>query len=58
MRNKIIDGITNIKDESDRKGMRLVIELKRGESPQVVLNQLYKHTSLQTSVSILMLGLA
>ena len=57
VRNKIIDGITNIRDESDKKGMRLVIELKRGEMPQVILNQLYKHTSLQTSVSILMLGL-
>ena len=57
VRNKIIDGITNIRDESDKKGMRLVIELRRGEVPQVTLNQLYKHTSLQTSVSILMLGL-
>lgn len=57
VRNKIIDGITNIRDESDKKGMRLVIELRRGEIPQVILNQLYKHTSLQTSVSILMLGL-
>lgn len=56
-REKIIDGISNIKDESDKRGMRLLIELKRGESPQVVLNQLYKHTNLQTSVSILMLGL-
>ena len=57
VRNKIIDGITNIRDESDKKGMRLVIELRRGEVPQVVLNQLYKHTSMQASVSILMLGL-
>lgn len=57
VRNKIIDGITNIRDESDQKGMRLVIELRRGEIPQVILNQLYKHTSIQTSVSILMLGL-
>ncbi len=57
VKNKIIDGISNIKDESDKKGMRLVIELKRGEIPSVVLNQLYKHTNLQTSVSILMLGL-
>lgn len=57
VRNKIIDGITNIRDESDRRGMRLVIELRRGEVPQVVLNQLYKHTTMQTSVSILMLGL-
>ncbi len=57
VRDKIVDGISNIKDESDRRGMRLVIELKRGESPDVVLNQLYKHTNLQTSVSILMLAL-
>lgn len=57
VKNKIIDGISNIKDESDKKGMRLVIDLKRGEIPSVILNQLYKHTNLQTSVSILMLGL-
>jgi DNA gyrase subunit A len=57
VKEKTIDGIANIKDESDKKGMRLLIELKRGEVPQVVLNQLYQHTTLQTSVSILMLGL-
>lgn len=57
VKNKIIDGISNIRDESDRKGMRLVIEIKRGEMPDVILNQLYKHTALQTNVSILMLGL-
>jgi DNA gyrase subunit A len=57
IKDKVIDGISNIRDESDRRGMRLVFELKRGETPAVVLNQLYKHTSLQTSVSILMLGL-
>ena len=57
VRDKVIDGISNIKDESNKKGMRLVIELKRGEIPQVVLNQLYKHTPLQTSVSFLMLAL-
>jgi DNA gyrase subunit A len=57
VKEKIIDGISNIRDESDKRGMRLVVELKRGEIPQVVLNQLYKHTDLQTSVSILMLGL-
>lgn len=57
VKEKIIDGISNIRDESDKRGIRLVIEIKRGEIPQVVLNQLYKHTSLQTSVSILMLGL-
>lgn len=57
VKNKVIDGITNIKDETDKRGMRLVIELKKGEIPQVVLNQLYKHTPLQTSVSFLMLAL-
>jgi DNA gyrase subunit A len=57
VKNKIIDGISNIRDESNKKGMRVVIELKRGEIPDVVLNQLYKHTSLQNSVSILMLAL-
>lgn len=57
VKNKIVDGITNIRDESDKRGMRLVIELKRGESPQVLLNQLYKHTDLQVSISILMLAL-
>lgn len=57
VKNKVIDGISNIRDESDRRGIRVVIELKRGESPQVVLNQLYKHTSLQTSISILLLAL-
>jgi len=57
VKNKIIDGISNIRDESDRTGMRLVIELKRGEIPGVVLNQLYKHTPMQTSISFLMLAL-
>jgi DNA gyrase subunit A len=57
VKDKVIDGISNIKDESDKKGMRLIIELKRGEMPQVVLNQLYKHTALQTSISILILAL-
>lgn len=57
VKNKVIDGITNIKDESDRRGMRLVIELRRGEVPQVILNQLYKYTPLQSSVAIYMLGL-
>ena len=57
VKNKVIDGISNIKDETDRRSMRLVIELKRGEIPQVILNQLYKHTPLQTSISFLMLAL-
>lgn len=57
VRNKIIEGITNIRDESNKKGMRLVIEIGRGHMASVILNQLYKHTALQTSISILMLGL-
>lgn len=57
VKDKIIDGITNVRDESDKKGMRLVIEVRRGEIPQVILNQLYKFTNLQTSFSILMLAL-
>jgi DNA gyrase subunit A len=57
VKNKVIEGITNIKDESDRQGMRIVIDIKRGESPQVILNQLYKFTPLQTSIAMYMLGL-
>lgn len=57
VKEKVIEGISNIRDESDKRGMRVVIEIKRNENGEVVLNQLYKHTSLQTSLSILMLGL-
>ncbi len=57
VKNKIVEGISNIRDESNKKGIRVVIELKRGENPQVTLNQLYKHTPLQTSISILLLAL-
>ncbi len=57
VKDKIIEGISNIRDESDKRGMRIVIDVKRSEIPDVVLNQLYKHTPLQTSLSILMLGL-
>ena len=57
VKEKVIEGISNIRDESDKRGMRLVIELRRGEIPQVTLNQLFKHTALQTSISILMLAL-
>jgi DNA gyrase subunit A len=52
-----IQGIADIRDESDRRGMRLVIELKREAQPQSVLNQLFKHSALQTSFSINMLAL-
>ncbi len=57
VKNKVVEGVTNIRDESSRKGIRVVIELRRNENPQVVLNQLYKHTTLQTSQSMLLLGL-
>ena len=56
-RDKVIDGIADLRDESDREGMRIVIELRRGEVPEVVLNNLYKHTSLQTSFGIIMLAI-
>ena len=57
VRDKVVDGITDLRDESDRQGMRIVIELRRGEVPEVVLNNLYKHTSLQTSFGIIMLAI-
>ncbi|NLN94328.1 MAG: DNA gyrase subunit A [Candidatus Hydrogenedens sp.] len=54
---KTIEGISDLRDESDKDGMRVVIEVKRGEEPEVVLNQLYKHTQLQATASIIMLAL-
>ncbi len=54
---KVLDGISGLRDESDRTGMRIVVELKRDANPNVVLNSLYKHTQLQTTVSMLMLAL-
>ena len=57
VRDKAIEGISDLRDESDRDGMRIVIELKRGEMPEVVLNNLYKHTALQTSFGIIMLAI-
>ncbi|MGE0405194.1 MAG: DNA gyrase subunit A [Candidatus Korobacteraceae bacterium] len=53
---KVIDDISDIRDESDRDGMRIVIELKRGAEPQIVLNQLYKHTQMQESFSLIFLA--
>ncbi len=53
----VVEGITDLRDESDRRGMRVVIELKSDAVPDVVLNQLYKHTQLQTSFGIIMLAL-
>jgi DNA gyrase subunit A len=54
---KKIEGITGINDESDKDGMRIVIELKRDAIPNVVLNQLYKHTQMQTTFGVIMLAL-
>src|SRR4051812_39250068 len=57
VREKTIEGISDLRDESDRDGMRIVIELKRGEVPEVILNNLYKHTQLQMSFGIIMLAI-
>jgi DNA gyrase subunit A len=53
---KVIDDISDVRDESDRDGMRIVIELKRGAEAQIVLNQLYKHTQMQESFSMIFLA--
>jgi len=57
VKEKKIDGISDLRDESDRDGMRIVIELKRDSIPQVILNQLYKMTQMQTSFGIIMLAI-
>ena len=57
VRSKTVEGITDLRDESDKDGMRVVIELRKGEEPEVVLNQLYKHTQLQATASVIMLAL-
>ena len=54
---KKIDGITDLRDESDREGMRIVIELRRDVNPNIILNQLYKHTQLQDTFGVIMLAL-
>jgi DNA gyrase subunit A len=53
---KEIEDISDVRDESDRDGMRIVVELKRGAEPQIVLNQLYKHTSMQEGFSMILLA--
>jgi DNA gyrase subunit A len=53
---KEIEDISDVRDESDRDGMRVVVELKRGTEPQIVLNQLYKHTSMQEGFSMILLA--
>jgi DNA gyrase subunit A len=55
---KKIEGIADVRDESDREGMRVVIEVKRGEEPQLVLNHLYKHTQMQESFGMILLAIA
>jgi DNA gyrase subunit A len=57
VREKTIEGISDLRDESDRTGMRIVIELKRGEVAEVILNNLYKHTSLQQTFGIITLAI-
>ncbi len=57
VKDKRIDGISELRDESDKEGMRMVIELKRGEAPDVVLNNLYQHTMLQTVFGINLVAL-
>ena len=57
VREKTLEGIADIRDESDRDGLRIVIDLKRGEVGEVILNNLYKHTALQSSFGIIMLAI-
>lgn len=57
VKEKKISGITDLRDESDRTGMRVVIEIKRGEEPDLIINNLYKHTDLQTTFGVIMLAL-
>ena len=57
VREKVISGISDLRDESDREGIRVVIELSRGTNPNVVLNQLYKHTQMETSFGVINLAL-
>ena len=57
VRAKVLEDISDVRDESDRDGLRIVIELKRDATPMVVLNNLYKHTQLQTTFGVIMLAL-
>ncbi|MCL0042183.1 DNA gyrase subunit A [Thermodesulfovibrionales bacterium] len=57
VREKRIEGISDIRDESDRDGMRIVIEVKRGEVPHVILNNLYKHTQMESTFGVIMLAI-
>ena len=57
VKDKKIDGISDLRDESDREGMRIVIELKRDANPNILLNRLYKHTQMQDTFGIIMIAL-
>jgi DNA gyrase subunit A len=57
VRDKTIEGISDIRDESDRDGMRIAVDVKRGEVAEVILNNLYKHTQLQTSFGVILLAI-
>ncbi|MGD0695136.1 MAG: DNA gyrase subunit A [Terriglobia bacterium] len=57
VQDKKIEGISDVRDESDRDGMRIVVELRRGEQPEVILNNLYKHTQLQESFGMILLAI-
>ncbi|ABZ83683.1 DNA gyrase, a subunit [Heliomicrobium modesticaldum Ice1] len=57
VRDKRVDGITDLRDESDRRGMQIVIELRRDVNPQIVLNQLFKYTQMQETFGVIMLAL-
>ncbi len=57
VRHKKIEGLSDLRDESNREGMRIVLELKRAEIPQVILNQLYKHTAMESTFGIIMLAI-
>ncbi len=56
-RHKKVEGLSDLRDESDREGIRVVLELKRGEIPQVILNQLYKHTAMESTFGVIMLAI-
>ena len=57
IQNKKIEGIADVRDESDREGMRIVIEVKRDEEPQLILNHLFKHTQMQESFGMILLAI-
>src|SRR5690349_10938739 len=57
VQSKKIEGISDVRDESDREGMRVVVEIRRGEQPEVILNNLYKHTQLQENFGMIMLAI-